>query len=78
MNFVTRDQRSSTFDSQKEPVLHIQPGTVVQMETSPEPYEQLFAAGDDREDTIDFEIFNQVYGPIYNALCATKTAVSSC
>ena len=65
MNFVTSDQRSSTFDSQKEPALHIQPGEMVKIETSPEPYEQLFAAGDDWEDTIDFETFNQVYGPVY-------------
>ena len=65
MNFVTHDHRSSTFDSQKEPALRIQPGEVVQIETSPEPYEHLFSAGDDWEDTIDFETFNQVYGPVY-------------
>lgn len=65
MNIVTSDQFSFTFDSQKEPALSVQPGEVVKIETSPEPIEKLFAAGDDWLDALDLETFNQINGPVY-------------
>jgi amidase len=65
MNVVTSDQRSTKFSSQLEPALRVLPGEVVKMETSPEPIEELFAAGDNWEEALDLENFNQVTGPVY-------------
>jgi amidase len=38
---------------------------VVRIETSPEPVEQLFVAGEDWLDTLDLETINQVTGPVH-------------
>ena len=63
MNVVTSDHSIPKFSAQREPILRVQPGEVVKIE-SPNLAEQLFAAGDDWVDT-DRETILQVTGPVF-------------
>ena len=53
------------FRPDAEPVLRVQPGAVIAMETSAAPVERLFAAGNDWVQASDSEAINAVTGPIF-------------
>lgn len=65
MHIIRADRTTFAFRPDAEPVLRIQPGEVVQFETSPEPVERLFAAGDRWLEALDIKAVNAVTGPVY-------------
>jgi amidase len=65
MHVIRADRTTFAFRPDAEPVLRIQPGEVVQFETSPAPVERLFAAGDRWTDVLDINAINAVTGPVY-------------
>lgn len=65
MHVIPADRTTFAFRPDAEPVLRIQPGETVQFETSPNPVERLFAAGDKWLDVLDINAINAVTGPVY-------------
>ena len=61
---VPAHQHQFAFRSDLEPVLSVQPGTVVRIETSPEPAERLFRAGRNWPRIAAEHRINAVTGPI--------------
>jgi amidase len=65
MQIVPANQTTFAFRPDAEPVLRVRPGEAVRFETSPEPVERLFAAGDDWMGALDINAVNAVTGPVY-------------
>lgn len=65
MKTVSSRQHAFEFRPDIDPVLRIPPGEVVRFETSPEPAEKLFSAGDDWCAQIDTRRLNAVTGPVF-------------
>lgn len=65
MHVVTSEQHAFEFRPDAPPVLRVRPGEVVRFETSPEPAERLFAAGDDWMAQLDVHRLNAVTGPVF-------------
>lgn len=65
MQVVRADQTSFEFRPDVEPVLRIAPGETVRFETSPEPVERLFAAGDDWLNQFNAREINALSGPVF-------------
>jgi amidase len=62
---LTADRVTFAFRPDAEPVLRVQPGTVVSFDTSPAPVERLFAAGDTWLNALDIRAINAVTGPVF-------------
>jgi amidase len=65
MHQIRADRTTFAFRPDAEPVLRVQPGEVVQFETSPGPVERLFAAGERWTEVLDINAINAVTGPVY-------------
>jgi len=65
MYTITSEKHSFEFRLDAPPVLHVQPGEVVRFETSPDPAEKLFAAGEDWLAQLDVHRLNAVTGPVF-------------
>jgi amidase len=65
MKTVSSRQHSFEFRPDIEPVLRVRSGDVVRFETSPEPAERLFQAGDDWCAQLDTRLLNAVTGPVF-------------
>ncbi|HEX3722100.1 MAG TPA: acetamidase/formamidase family protein [Nitrolancea sp.] len=65
MHQIRAGRTTFAFRPDAEPVLRIEPGETVQFETSPEPVERLFAAGEKWMDALDIAAINAVTGPVY-------------
>src|SRR4051812_28109477 len=64
---VTADQTTFAFRPDAEPVLRVEPGEVVRFETTTEPVERLFAAGEAWLEAVDVRAINAVSGPVFVA-----------
>ncbi len=62
---LAADRIAFCFRPDAEPVLRVQPGSVVAIETSAAPVERLFAAGSEWVQASDSEAINAVTGPIF-------------
>jgi amidase len=65
MKTVSSRQHSFEFRPDIEPVLRVRSGDVVRFETSPEPAERLFRAGDNWCAQLDTRLLNAVTGPVF-------------
>ena len=65
MQTVSSRQHAFEFRADIAPVLRVASGEVVRFETSPEPAERLFAAGDDWLALLDTRKLNAVTGPVF-------------
>lgn len=65
MHVIRADRTTFAFRPDAEPVLRVEPGEVVQFETSPAPVERLFAAGERWIDALDINAINAVTGPVF-------------
>jgi amidase len=65
MHRLTAKQTHGAFRPDIEPVLRIVPGETVTFETTAEPVERLFAAGDRWMDVLDVGAVNVVTGPVF-------------
>jgi amidase len=76
MHEIRAGRTTFAFRPDAEPVLRIQPGETVRFETSPEPVERLFAAGDKWMDALDIAAINAVTGPVYIEGAAPGDAIA--
>jgi amidase len=65
MHVITSEKHAFAFCPDTPPVLRVKPGDIVRFETSPEPPEKLFAAGDDWVTQLDTQRLNAVTGPVF-------------
>ncbi|MEX1158811.1 MAG: acetamidase/formamidase family protein [Thermomicrobiales bacterium] len=65
MQTVSSRQHAFEFRADIAPVLRVESGEVVRFETSPEPAERLFAAGEDWLELLDTRRLNAVTGPVF-------------
>jgi amidase len=65
LHVVTAKQTTFAFRPDAEPVLRITPGETVRFETTAEPVERLFAAGDAWLSAVDVRAINAVSGPVF-------------
>jgi amidase len=65
MHRLAASQCHGAFRPDIEPALRIEPGEIVTFETTAEPVERLFAAGDRWLETLDVRAVNVVTGPVY-------------
>jgi len=76
MHEIRAARTTFAFRPDAEPVLRIQPGETVRFETSVEPVERLFAAGDTWVDALDIAAINAVTGPVYIEGAAPGDAIA--
>jgi amidase len=62
---IAASQHAFSFRPDVEPALRVRPGDSVRFETTPEPIERLFAAGDSWRAALDSQRINAVTGPVY-------------
>src|SRR5262245_55415334 len=65
MHTIAAEHHAFTFNAHAEPVLRVQPDTIVRFETSPAAVERLFAAGEQWTTVNDSERINALTGPVY-------------
>jgi amidase len=65
MHVISSEHHAFAFRPDTPPVLRVKPGEVVRFETSPEPPERLFAAGEDWTKVLDTQRLNAITGPVY-------------
>lgn len=65
MQTIRAERTTFAFRPDADPVLRVQPGETVAFETSPDPVERLFAAGDRWLDLLDVKAINAVTGPVF-------------
>lgn len=65
MRTVSAERHTFEFRPDAAPALRVKPGEVVRFETSPDPAERLFAAGDSWADAVDTRLINAVTGPVF-------------
>lgn len=62
---ISSEKHAFAFRPDTPPVLRVRSGETVRFETSPEPAEKLFAAGDDWMQVLDVHRLNAVTGPVF-------------
>ncbi|MDQ4043887.1 MAG: acetamidase/formamidase family protein [Chloroflexota bacterium] len=65
MQVVPAEKHAFEFQADAKPILRVRSGETVRFETTPEPAERLFAAGDRWHDALDSQRINAVTGPVY-------------